>query len=104
MNYVYLNNKYNEYLVDDETYRTIADLVKTHKLCLFTYHDRHPYTEDNPCVGRNICLEHLLQKQGNLTRIDVVGLTADNKSIYYFVDAKGYVYTSTEDSSDEAKQ
>jgi len=101
---VYLDSKYNEYFVSDEAYEQIVQLVQANKYCVHDYRNRHAYTENNPCVGRNICLEHLLQKQGHLTQIDVVGMTADNKSIYYFTDAKGYVYTSTEDSSDEAKQ
>src|SRR5438552_3059228 len=104
MNSVYLDSKYNEYFVDDETYATIVSLVQEHKHCLYDHRSRHEYTKENPCVGRNICLEHLLQKQGNLTRIDVVGVTNDNKSIYSFVDKRGFVYSSTEDSSDEARQ
>jgi len=102
MNFVYLDTKYNEYYVDEETYATIGSLVQQHKCCLFDSRNRHPYTADNPCVGRNICLEHLLQKQPHLTRIEVVGATSENRSIYYFVDKQGFVYTSTEDRSDEA--
>lgn len=104
MNYVYLDSKYNEYFVDDQTYATIVSLVQQHKHCLYDFRNRHPYTTENLCVGRNICLEHLLQKQPHLTKIDVVGLTNDNRAIYYFVDKRGMVYTSTEDSTDEARQ
>lgn len=101
-NYVYLDSKYNEYFVDDDTYATIVSLVQQHKHCLADLRNRHPYTADNPCVGRNICLAHLLQKQPYLTRIEVEGLTSDNRAIYYFVDKKGMVYISTENTSDEA--
>jgi hypothetical protein len=51
MNYVYLDNKNQEFLVDDETYGAIVALVQAHKHCLFSYQDRHPYTDDNPCVS-----------------------------------------------------
>src|SRR5438270_11579554 len=104
MNYVYLDSKYNEYFVDDETYAALVSLVQQQKHCLYDHRNRHQYTKEKPCVGRNICLEHLLQKQGHLTRIDVVGVTTENKSIYSFVDTRGFVYTSTEDSSEEARQ
>src|SRR5438874_13289850 len=104
MNYIYLDSKYNEYCVDDETYSTIVSLVQQHKQCLHDYHNRHPYTQDNPCVGKNICLEHLLQKQRNLTQLHIVGVADGNRSTYYFVDEKGYVYTSIEDSSEEARR
>ena len=69
---------------------------------MFDYRDRHPYTKENPCVGKNICLEHVLQKQRTLTYLNVVGSNAD-RPMYYFVDTQGYVYTSIEDSSDEAR-
>ena len=103
MNYVYLESKYNEFYLNDEAYAKIVAIVQANKYCMFDYRDRHPYTKDNPCVGKNICVEHLLQKQRNLTRLDVVGSNAD-RSVYYFVDAQGYVYTSIEDSSDEARK
>src|SRR5947209_2490089 len=103
MNYVYLDSKYDEYLVDDDAYAQIAAIVKAHKQCLYDYRNRHPYSAENPCVGKNICLEHLLEKQKNLTRLDVIGSNA-GRPVYYFVDTKGYVSTSIEDSSDEARQ
>jgi len=53
---------------------------------------------------KNICLEHLLHKQRNLTRLDIVGVADGMRSIYYFVDAHGYVSTSIEDSSEEARR
>src|SRR5438270_3798967 len=104
MNYVYLESKYNEFYLNDEAYAQVVAIVQANKYCMYDYRDRHPYTVDNPCVGKNICLEHLLQKQRNLTRLEVVGVRDNNASIYYFVDAHGYVYTSIEDSSDEARQ
>src|SRR2546423_8621130 len=103
MNYVYLDSKYDEYLVDDDAYAQIVAIVKAHKQCLYDYRNRHPYSAENPCVGKNICLEHLLEKQKNLTRLDVIGSNA-GRPVYYFVDTKGYVSTSIEDSSDEARQ
>src|SRR5207302_551794 len=102
MNYVYLESKYNEFYLNDEAYAQIVAIVQANKYCMYDYRDRHPYTKDNPCVGKNICLEHLLQKQRNLTRLDVVGTNAD-RPVYYFTDTQGYVYTSIEDSSDEAR-
>jgi hypothetical protein len=103
MNYVYLDSKYDEYLVDDDAYAQIVAIVKAHKHCMHDYRNRHPYSVENPCVGKNICLEHLLEKQTNLTRLAVIGSNAD-RPVYYFVDTQGYVYTSIEDSSDEARK
>src|SRR2546421_9884103 len=103
MNYVYLESKYNEFYLSDEAYAQVVAIVQANKYCMYDYRDRHPYTKDNPCVGKNICLEHLLQKQRNLTRLDVVGTNAD-RAMYYFVDTQGYVYTTIEDSSDEARK
>ncbi len=34
MNYVYLDNKYNEYLVDDEAYQQIEAIVQASKYCM----------------------------------------------------------------------
>ena len=102
MNYVYLESKYNESYLNDEAYAQIVAIVQANKHCMYDYRDRHPYTKDNPCVGKNICVEHLLQKQRTLTRLDVVGTNAD-RPVYYFTDTQGYVYTSIEDSSDEAR-
>ena len=104
MNFVYLESKYNEYFVGDEAYAQIEALVTANKYCTFNYQNRHPYTEANPCVGKNICLEHLLAKQKTLTRLEIVGVANGNRSTYYFVDTRGYVYTSIEDSSEEARR
>jgi hypothetical protein len=104
MSYVYLDNKYNEYWLDEEAYEQIVQLVKDNKHCMHNYRDRHPYTAENPCVGKNICLKHLLQKQQNLSHLDVTRETSDHHTIYYFTDSKGKIYTSTEDSSEEAKE
>src|SRR5438874_9664269 len=103
MNYIYLDSKYNEYCVDDETYSTIVSLVQQHKQCLHDYHNRHPFTPDNPCVGKNICLEHLLQKQPSLVFSGKITTDSSNRPIYRFLDRKGIVYTTIEDSSDEAR-
>ena len=102
MNYVYLESKYNEFYLNDEAYAQVVAIVQANKYCMYDYRDRHPYTKENPCVGKNICLEHLLQKQRNLTSLNVVGTNAD-RPVYYFTDTQGYVYTSIEDSSDEAR-
>jgi hypothetical protein len=102
MNSVYLESKYNEYLLDDEAYQQVEAIVQANKHCLHDYQNRHRYTAENPCVGKNICLEHLLLKQRNLTQLDIVGVTSNNRSIYYFLDVQGYVYESTEDSSEQA--
>ncbi len=104
MNYVYLDSKYNEFYVDDETYAQIVAIVQANKFCMDDHRNRHPYTTDNPCVGKNICLEHFLAKHQHLTRLEIVGETTGKASIYYFVDQQGYVYTSTEDSSDDARR
>ena len=69
---------------------------------ILTYNDRHAYTPENPCVGRGICLQHLLEKQPNLTWINVIHVTIDNKLKYLFADPKGVIYTSFEDTSDDA--
>src|SRR5947209_19765026 len=103
MNYVYLESKYNEFYLNDEAYTQVVTIVQANKSCMFDYRDRHPYTKENPCVGKNICLEHVLQKQRILTYLNVVGSNAD-RPMYYFVDTQGYVYTSIEDSSDEARK
>src|SRR2546421_6003925 len=102
MNYVYLESKYNEFYLSDEAYAQVVAIVQANKYCMFDFRNRHPYTKENPCVGKNICVEHLLQKQRNLTRLDVVGTNTD-RPVYYFTDTQGYVYTSIEDSSDEAR-
>ncbi len=104
MNYVYLESKYNEYYLGDEAYQQVVAIVQANKYCMFDYRDRHPYTESNPCAGKNICLEHLLHKQRNLTQLHIVGVTDSNRSMYYFTDEKGSVYTSNEDSSEEARR
>ena len=41
MNYVYLDNKYNEYLVDDEAYQQIEAIVQASKYCMYDYQNRH---------------------------------------------------------------
>lgn len=103
MSFVYLDSQHNEYFVSDEAYAQIAQLVMANKYCTHDYRARHCYTADNPCVGKNICLQHLLEKQRNLTRLDITGKEND-RTIYYFTDEEGYVFTSTEDSSEEAKK
>lgn len=103
MSYVYLDSKHDEFFVDEETYTTIAALVKDHKQCLYDYRNRHSYTPENPCVGKAICLEHLLQKQSHLVYAGQVGMDSGNRCIHRFVDVKGLIYTATEDSSEDAK-
>ena len=104
MTYVYLGSKYNEFVVSDEAYAQIVALVKANKLCTYKMSERHPYSAENPCVGKGICLEHLLKRQPNLSRLDIVTVSGDNQLIYYYTDPKGYVYTSVEDSSEEARR
>jgi len=102
--YIYLDYKNNEYVVDDESYETILLLVQAGKLCMYDHQDRHAYSLDNPCVGKGICLQHLLKKQSTLSVLDSPRVTEEGRHVYRFVDRKGYVYTTTEDSSDEANK
>jgi len=102
MKSIYLDSPHEEFIIDDDTYQTIVQIVQEHKMCTSTYRERHPYSEDNPCVGKGICLDHLLQKQSNLTYVDSSGVDAYNRRRYRFLDTKGFVYTSIEDSSNEA--
>ena len=53
MNSVYLDSKYNEYVVDDEAYQQIEAIVQANKHCLYDYQNRHRYTAENPCVGKS---------------------------------------------------
>jgi hypothetical protein len=104
MNYVMLGSKSNEFYVTDDAYQQIVALIQAQKCCLHDYHNRHPYTEANPCVGKNICLEHVLQKQKSLVYAGLGGADSSNRLIYRFLDAKGMMYTFIEDYSDEARQ
>ena len=104
MTYVYLDTKYHEFFIDEETYAQVVALVQAHKQCTYSYKHRHLYTEENPCVGRNICLEHLLEKQKHLAYAGSLALDSDTRRIHRFVDSKGMIYTSTEDYSEEAKE
>jgi hypothetical protein len=104
VNYVYLDSKYNEFFVADEAYKQIVELVMAHKYCVSDYRHRHPFAKENPCVGKNICLEHLLQKQPHLVFSGQVATDSNAPRMYRFLDTKGMVYTSIEDSSEEAKQ
>ncbi len=102
MKYVYLDDKHNEYSIDDDAYQEIVRLVQANKLCVYRYSERHPYSEDNPCVGKGLCLQHLLLKQNTLTYVGSKGVNSDNRHLYRFLDSKGYVYETIEDSSEEA--
>ena len=102
MKYVYLDGKHNEFIVDDESYDQIVALVQAGKLCTHEWRNTHPYSLDNPCVAKNICLQHLLINQPNLTLLDSPMTNKDGQHFYRFVDSKGGVYTSTEDVSNEA--
>ncbi len=102
MKYVYLDGKHNEFIIDDDTYEQIAALTQAGKLCIHEWREPHPYTLENPCVGRNICLQHLLLSQPNLTLLDSPATNTDGQHFYRFTDSKGVVYTSTEDVSNEA--
>src|SRR6266581_7159025 len=104
MNHVYLNSTYNEFSVDETTYEQIVALVQANKQCTFDYHEIHPYTQENPCVGRSICLTHLLKKHPNLVYSGQSRVEKDNSRTYTFLDTQGYVYTSTEDSTQEMKR
>ncbi len=104
MNHVYLNSTYNEYYVDETTYEQIVALVQANKHCTFDYHEIHPYTQENPCVGRSICLTHLLKKHPNLVYSGQSRVEKDNSRTYTFLDTQGYVYTSTEDSTQEMQR
>ncbi len=104
MKSVYLENQHDEFVLDDDTYEAIVRLVQENKMCTSVYRERHPYSEDNPCVGKGICLDHLLQKQSSLTYLGSSGIDTYNRRIYRFVDTKGYVYTTVEDSSNQAER
>lgn len=102
MKYVYLDNKHNEFVVDDETYEQLAAIVQTGKLCVQEWRNPHPYTLENPCVGQKFCLQHLLLMQPHLTLLDSPGTNQDGQHFYRFADQQGYIWTSTEDVSTEA--
>ena len=104
MNHVYLNSTYNEFYVNETTYEQIVALVQANKHCTFDYHEIHPYTEDNPCVGRSICLTHWLKKHPNLVYAGEFRVEKDNSHTYTFLDKQGYVYTATEDSTQEMQR
>jgi hypothetical protein len=104
MKYVYLDSQHNDFVVDDATYEQIAALVQTGKLCTHDWRNPHPYTLENPCVAKNICRRHVLINQPNLTFLDSPLTNKDGQHYYRFVDSKGYVYTTTEDVSNEASR
>jgi hypothetical protein len=104
MKYLYLDNKHNEFIVDDGTYEEVYALVQAGKLCVQDWRNPHPYTLENPCVAQKICLQHLLNMQPNLTLLDSPLTNKDGQHFYRFVDQQGYVYTSTEDVSTEASK
>ena len=104
MKYIYLDSKYNEFTIDDDTYEQIAALVRASKQCTHDYHNVHGYSLDNPCVGKGICLQHLLERQGNLEILDSPETNSDGQHFYRFIDKQGVVYTSTEDVSTEASR
>ena len=99
--HVYLDSKYEEFVIDDETYEDIEALVRAAKLCVHDYHNRHTYSLDNPCVGKGICLNHMLVKRSNLTLLDSPGQDSYGRNMYRFTDAAGFIYTSTEDSTED---
>src|SRR5713226_4748714 len=101
MKSVYLDYSYNEYYVDEESYQEIVRLVKASQLCK---RDWHPFSEDNPCVGKSLCLEHLLQGQTSLTYQGVEHTDIYGRRIYRYLDQEGYIFLSTEDSSTEASK
>lgn len=106
--YVYLNSKYDEYAVTEEAYAQICALVHDNKLCTSDYRDPHPYTQDNPCVGKNICLVHMSKKHPHLTYTGTWAQWRSGKNdgalAHVFVDEKGYVYLSTEDNSTDLQR
>ncbi len=101
MKSVYLDYPSNEYYVDDVGFAAIFQLVKAHQLC---QKEKHPFSEENPCVGRNLCLQHLLQNHRSLTFLDVMRTDLYGRKIYRYLDKAGYIFTSTEDSSDDASK
>jgi hypothetical protein len=101
MKSVYLNYSYDEYCVTDEGYQAILQLVKTHQLC---QKECHAFSEENPCVGKNLCLKHLLQTHHGLTFLDVLRTDLYGRKSYRYLDTAGYIFTSTEDSSDDVSR
>lgn len=104
MKYVYLDSQHHEFVVDDASYETIAALVQAGKLCIHEWRTPHAYTLDNPCVAKNMCLQHLLMSQPNLAILDSPFTNKEGQHFYRFVDQQGYVWTSTEDVSTEASK
>jgi hypothetical protein len=51
-----------------------------------------------------MCLQHLLKKQQQLVYAGSLSVDASGRHIHRFLDEKGLVYTSIEDSSDEASR
>lgn len=88
--------------LDESVYEQIAALVQANKCCTHDYRNRHPYTPENPCVARNICLSHFLEKHPNLRYLDEEEVNKDNKRVFRFVDTQGYLYRSIEDNPGEA--
>src|SRR4051812_46123542 len=101
MESVYLRYPSNEYSVSDDAYQQIVRLVNAHKLCL---KGRHPYSEDNPCVGRNLCQEHLLQQHSGMTFLGLLRTDYSGRRVYRYINKEGFIYTSTEDSSTELEK
>lgn len=79
--------------VTDEGQQAVEALAWHHAVCV---QGGHPYTNDNPRVGLNLCLRHYLENQQSLKHyIGVLRQTDEHHSVHGFVDYWGFVQVAS---------
>src|SRR6266568_3497176 len=91
MKFISLDRRASELAISDDGYEQVLALIQASLVCGKC---QLPYTEDNPCVGSNLCLSCLLVKQSQLTFMGR-GMAPDGRAgepTYWLVDEHGYVF------------
>ncbi len=103
MKFISLDRRASELAISDDGYEQVLALIQASLVCGKC---QLPYTEDNPCVGSNLCLSCLLVKQSQLTFMGR-GMAPDGREgepTYWFVDENGYVFLAVAGLSTEAER
>jgi hypothetical protein len=100
---VMMQYAYNDFLVSEEGFETILELVKQFQVCgtCKTQIDK----EQHLLVGKNLCLACLLNHQPKLTFLGPVAVDSTDGDITYgYTDEEGIVYSSKANHSTSAEK
>jgi len=101
--YLRYTSNTNEHYVSQEDYlNVVRPLIMKLRRCAKC--EEYFDADNNPCVGKRICMKCLLKKHPDYHFLEVTSIDKDGEQTFAFLDPAGKVYTIHENHSDDLSE